>query len=291
MTSSRRHAAWAIRYAGVAAAVCLLALALLWAWPAPTLIRGMVWQPTLDHPLPSGQWQQLGADTLLIQWTAVDGRAMQPGLGIPAWNGAPDWRAIDGRDWSRERIVGLAGGFDTNAARRDWQALAEQSRRLAAHLPTPSRGWYAPVEISPDWRDSDAIRGYLARMPRPLSVSIYRDGTLTTAQYVAWVRSWLPDDVGVLFQDGVGTGQSGIEDAAAVASALGDALGPTRVAIIAEAFAPGTHGEFVRAPTTRLAAQLHRYRRLGLPIYVFSCHQLPTWQVLLLKLGAVLGLV
>lgn len=272
---------------GASVSFVILCLAVLWWLPAQPLIRGVIWQPTLAYPQPRGQWQQIGANTLLVQWLVSKNRAWRDHLGVQTWNAHTDWARLRRASWARHLVLGLAGDYDLAQARTDWRRLAKQSRRIVRHVTKPPQAWYASIEISPDWTNARAIRGYLQAMPRPLLVSVYRANGLSPTQFAEWVQSWLSDGIYVLFQDGVGTGhRSTPEDAVRYTLALIDVLGRQRVGIVVDAFRRTANGEFESASFAQLHAQLLAYRSLRVPIYVFSCRYLGVWQVLLLKLYA-----
>ena len=54
-------------------------------------IEGVVWQPDNQSVAPRGNWEQLGARRLLLQWTAVDGTAFVAGNALPSATQLPDW--------------------------------------------------------------------------------------------------------------------------------------------------------------------------------------------------------
>ncbi|MEP6791036.1 MAG: hypothetical protein ABI907_06675 [Ramlibacter sp.] len=242
--------------------------------PIPPL-AGVVWQPdsrTLD---PRGSWERIGAGELLVQWTAVDGAAFVNGGALPAVAHLPAWQRIAGEPWAREVILGLAGRFDEKTARADIAGLARASAQLA-RLPTPLNvvGWYFPVEIDPTWTDAAALAPLLAALPRPLWISVYDSANVGPGALAQGLARWLPADVGVFFQDGVGVHAREARVARDYADVLAAQLGPGRVRIIAEAFRPQVGGGLRSATIEELAPQLARYA--GYRIYLFEGpHYLP----------------
>ncbi len=79
---------------------------------------------------------------------------------------------------------------------------------------------------------------------------------------------WLPADVGVFFQDGVGVHAREARIARQYADVLSLRLGKERVRIIAEAFRPQQGGGFRSATLAELRLQLASYA--GLRIYLFD---------------------
>lgn len=233
------------------------------------LVAGTVWQPdsvTLD---PRGNWQQTGARELLVQWTAVDETAFVQTDAVPTASTLPAWERIAAEPWAREVILGLAGRFDEKAARADITGLIATSAALA-RVPTPLNvvGWYFPVEIDPTWAEAPALGPLLAALPRPLWVSVYDSANVGPEVLTRGLAKWLPPDVGVFFQDGVGVHARGARVARHYADVLSAQLGKDRVRIIAEAFRPKTGGGFRSATINELAPQLASYK--GYRIYLFD---------------------
>lgn len=233
------------------------------------LIEGIVWQLDNDAIDARGNWQDIGAKRLLIQWISVDGISFLPDAGQPMAPRLPDWRRIAGEPWAQEVILGLAGRFDESAARADVVSLIAQSERLAK-LPIPLNvvGWYFPVEIDSSWNDAKSLAPWLARLPRPLWISVYDRANIGAESLARWLDSWLPADVGVLFQDGVGVHARTAPVARQYADVLSQQLGPARVSVIAEAFRPRSEGGFRSATVAEVSVQLQAYR--GLPVYLFD---------------------
>jgi len=230
--------------------------------------QGVVWQLTNAQLDPHGDWNRLGANELLVQWTAVDDVAFVAGAGLPATR-VPDWVRIANEPWARGVIVGLAGYSDERKARAHVAELVERSLKLAAvRPPVHVTGWYFPVEVDPTWTDAPKIAPLLARLPRPLWISVYDNGNVGGAALAAWLASWLPRDVGVLLQDGCGVYARGPAAARDYADALAARLGKRRVRIIAEAFRPKPGGGFRAASADELGPQLDAYR--GYRVYLFD---------------------
>jgi len=254
-------------------AFLLLGLALLTACADRPLlippITGTVWQPTNNTIDPRGNWQHTGATRLLVQWSAVDDIAFVSTDLMPAAPVLPAWQRIAAEPWAREVILGLAGRFDEKAARADMIGLAARSAALA-RLPTPLNvvGWYFPVEIDPTWTEATALGPLLSQLPRPLWISVYDSANVGPDALVEGLVKWLPPDVGVFFQDGVGVHAREAPVARQYADVMSAHLGKNRVRIIAEAFRPQTGGGFRSATITELGPQLASYA--GYHIYLFD---------------------
>ena len=238
----------------------------------PTVIpplAGTVWQIDNQTIDPRGNWQRMGGNELLVQWTAVDGIAFVDNTVLTVAPQLPAWERIAGEPWAREVILGLAGRFDEKAARADIANLAAQSASLAK-LPTPLNvvGWYFPVEIDPTWAEASALAPLLATLPRPLWISVYDSANVGPEVLVQGLMKWLPSDVGVFFQDGVGVHARTARTARRYADVLAAKLGKDRVRIIAEAFRPQIGGAMRGATIEELGPQLAHYD--GYRIYLFD---------------------
>lgn len=231
-------------------------------------VEGMVWQIDNETAVPKGDWERLGARRLLVQWTVVDGIAFRENTGLPSGT-IPDWQRIAGEPWAREVILGLAGRFDEKTARAEIAPLAELSARLA-RLPTPLNvvGYYFPVEIDPTWTEAPQLTALLAQLPRPLWISVYDSANVGPQELADGLLKWLPPDVGVFFQDGVGVHAREAWVARHYVTVLERSLGKGRVRVIAEAFRPRQGGGFRPATIDELRPQLATYA--GLPIYLFE---------------------
>ncbi|MFJ5300515.1 hypothetical protein ACIQAL_28820 [Pseudomonas sp. NPDC088368] len=232
-------------------------------------IVGIVWQPDNATVGIHGDWQKLGVRELLVQWTAVDGQAFVPGSGLPEVPVLPDWARIAKAPWAQDAIVGLAGFFSENRSRDNIEELATLSERLAkVKTPLNVTGWYFPAEVDPSWSRAKELPALLARLPRPLWISVYDGANIGPEATADWLKTWLPDDIGVFFQDGVGVYARTAPVARTYADALRKKLGKQRVKIIVEAFRPQVGGGFRPATVDELRPQLAAYR--GYPLYLFD---------------------
>ena len=238
-------------------------------------MAGTVWQPdnaTLD---PRGNWHRMGGSELLVQWVAVDGTAFVPTDTMPVANILPAWQRIASEPWAKQVILGLAGRYDEKSARSDITALARTSAELAK-LPTSLNvvGWYFPVEIDPTWVEAPQLAHLLAPLPRPLWISVYDSANVGPEALVQGLMKWLPPDVGIFFQDGVGVHARNAVVARHYADVLSTRLGKHRVRVIAEAFRPKAGGGFRSATIQELGPQLAEYG--AYQVYLFDGpHYLP----------------
>ena len=236
--------------------------------PRPN-IAGIVWQPDNATVGIRGEWQKLGAHELLVQWTAVDGQAFVPRSGLPEVPVMPDWARIAKAPWAQDVIVGLAGFFSENRSRDNIEELASLSEQMArVKTPLNVTGWYFPAEVDPSWSRANELPALLARLPRPLWISVYDGANIGPQATADWLKSWLPDDIGVFFQDGVGVYARTAPVARTYADALRKTLGKNRVKIIVEANRPQLGGGFRSATADELKPQIAAYR--GYPLYLFD---------------------
>lgn len=254
-------------------ALCLLGLVSCGRASVPVLqtplAAGVVWQPHGGNSNPRGAWDRLGVQNLLVQWSVVDDIAFVADSGLSQTPILPDWPRISREPWAQRVILGLAGRFDETAARGDAVNLSVVSARLAK-LPTELHveGWYFPVEVDPTWKDAPQLRAALANLPRPLWISVYDSANLGAQNLINTLDAWLPDDVGILFQDGVGVHARDARTARDYADTLATRFGAQRVRVIAEVFRPRGDGGFRAATADEILPQLAHYQ--GLTVYLFD---------------------
>ena len=232
------------------------------------LIEGVFWQPDNQTYNPAGIWDQIGADTLAVQWMVVDGYAWYNPAPFPSWANQPDWGRITSAPWARKRIAGFPGAYSEPYARSHLNELYTMAWQMTnSRLPYTPDAYYFPVEADPSWADTAAYGNVLQRLPRPLWVSAYA-AERQPANLVSWVNGWLPRDVGLFFQDGVGVGARTPTEARALADKLLASLSKQRFAIVLEAFRQQPDGSFRAAQAQEIIEQLKAYK--GLRIYVFD---------------------
>ena len=234
-------------------------------------VMGVVWQLDDATVRPIGNWQKIGAHRLIVQWTYVDGKSYFAQAMLPTHPVLPDWARITKQLWAHEVILGLAGEFDENRARESVEALVTISKKVLVAARASGLnivGWYFPVEVDPTWRNAAQLRSQLASLPRPLWISVYDRGNIGSKPFAGWLATWLPDDVGVLFHDGVGTAAREPRIARQYADELRGRIGSERFGLIAEAFRKSDKPDFRPATATELIFQLAAYR--GHIVYLFD---------------------
>ncbi len=231
-------------------------------------VTGIVWQ--VDHATsdPVGQWDRLGARELLVQWMVVDDAVFLPGAPGHAAGQGPDWTRIASEPWAAGVIVGLVGRSSEREARADVAGLAMRSAELArVTMPVVVSGWYFPVEVDPSWQGAATLGPLLADLPRPLWLSVYDRQNIGPKAFADWLETWVPQDVGILFQDGVGEHVRSPAVARAYFDTMEQRLGRERVGLIAEAFRPDGNGRFRSATASELRAQLGHYQDARLYLF------------------------
>ena len=230
--------------------------------PLPPIV-GVVWQPHNGATAPQGHWERLGVRQLLVQWTVVEQQAFVKDTDLTEVPVLPDWARIAHEPWAAGVIMGLAGRFDETVARADIAALAQTSAHLAtvikSNTPLNISGWYFPVEVDPTWADAPRLAALLAPLPRPLWISVYDTANVGADTLADSLLTWLPADVGVFFQDGVGVHARDASVARHYADTLAARLGPQRVRLIAEVFRPAVGGGFRPATPKEIRLQLSEY--------------------------------
>ncbi len=104
-------------------------------------VTGIVWQPDRATIDPHGDWQKLGADTLLIQWSVIDGETLVPVPGVPWFQPQPNWTRIAAEPWAKTVVLGLAGDFSEaapGATSRRSPPFRPRSRRRSRRSPRRS---------------------------------------------------------------------------------------------------------------------------------------------------------
>ncbi|QRG08138.1 hypothetical protein EZH22_07350 [Xanthobacter dioxanivorans] len=237
----------------------------------PGLLDGVVWQVHGGALDPRGDWDFLGARSLLVQWLVADDTAFVPlpGLGLSLVADPPNWTRIAREPWARSIIAGLASRFSEPTARKQVLDLGALSARIARQpLPFRPAGFYFPVEADPTWAEVGKMAAATAAIPRPLWVSCYDNSNVGPEALADWIENWLPKDVGLFFQDGVGVYTRAPLAARRYAEVISARLGARRFRLIAEAFRPAETGTFRAATAEELLAQLKAYE--GFDTFVFD---------------------
>lgn len=235
----------------------------------PSIIEGVFWQPDRATVNPYGSWDVIGANTFVIQYAVTDGKAWYKSKHFQSWSTGNDWRRIRNEPWSQNFILGLAGSYDEPKGRNSLNELLQQSLMLIEETKglRPS-AYYFPVEVDPTWTNLDEYVRVINQLPRPLWISVY-SADKSSRDLSAWLNQWLPHDVNVFFQDGVGVGVRSPQQALRMYKQLKHSLGDDRVALISEAFRPRRIFSGFRSATfSELAEQMDTYQ--GERIYIFD---------------------
>ncbi|MFW2058002.1 hypothetical protein [Acinetobacter haemolyticus] len=235
----------------------------------PAHIEGIFWQPDLATTPPKGNWNLLGVSTFVPQWSIVQSKSwFDHDTGFVKWDKNINLQQLNQNAWASEIILGLAGEYDEKLARSQVMLLAQNSKQLIAHTQSiPLKGYYFPVEADPTWLGVGILGQALTQLPKPLWVSIYSADEMPI-HYDVWLKSWLPEQTNVFFQDGVGVGTRSPEQARIILDELQHEFGKDKITIVLEAFRATKNGHFRAAYPWEIIEQLKAYE--GQKVYIFD---------------------
>ncbi|MGM7388677.1 hypothetical protein ACOI3B_21785, partial [Acinetobacter baumannii] len=175
------------------------------------------------------------------------------------------------------------GEYNEHEARANVVALGEKSAQIIQEQnDTSLKGYYFPVEADPTWLRVSTLGHVLEKLPSPIWVSVY-SGESEPENYDLWVKSWLPQQAGVFFQDGVGVGVRTPEQARRILDQLEQTLGKDKTVIVLEAFRTKKNGQFRAAYPWEIISQIKAYE--GKKIYIFDGpHYMGRWSVYIVGL-------
>jgi hypothetical protein len=255
-------------------------------------VAGTVWQPDERTAQPAGNWDVMGSENLLVQWTAFDDMSLIDGTPLPPAPWRVDWDRLGKQPWAKNVILGLATYPSEIKARSNVAKLVTQSLDITrVAVPLHVTGYYFPVEVDPTWKDMSAFVAGLASLPRPLWITVYDQTNIGPVPLANWMQTWLPPDVGVFFQDGCGVYAREPRVAREYLDTMSERFGKERIRVIAEAFRPDVGGAFRPATPDELRNQLPFYK--GYSVYLFDGpHYVPdsTIQLLAPEAAAAKGL-
>ena len=234
---------------------------------APAQLEGIFWQPD-QLSAANGGWDLLGINTLVTQWSVVDGKAWMPIANLETWSDLPNWQKIQRQAWAKHIVLGLAGSYQEPYARENLNLLVEQSQQVIKYQDqVKASDYYFPVEADPSWSGIYELGLILADFNRPVWISIYSADPQAN-DLDLWLADWLPQNAKVFFQDGVGVGTRSPQQAAQIYQRLIQRFGQNRVVIILEAFRRKNNGAFRAAYPWEIVAQLKAYE--GQRVYIFD---------------------
>lgn len=237
-----------------------------------TAAEGMMWQPDNLYRFNPQTIPQQHISTLLVQWSVVDDQALISDCGSHSLTTKAE--LLNQISDKTKIIVGLAGSYNEPYARKNYAKLISQSQCLSAtQFPFEVSGWYFPVEVDPTWPDIKELATLLNQLPKPLWISVYDNSNIGPEALAKWVKTWLPDNVNVLFQDGVGLYMRTPEVAVQYMHALQQTLGKDRVNLIAEAFRPNTDGKLRKSTKEEFDKQLAYYTDFH--VFIFESRYVP----------------
>lgn len=232
-------------------------------------IEGMFWQPDLATTAPKGNWDLLGVTTFVPQWSVVESKSwFDHDINFPKWEKNINLQQLNQEPWAKNIILGLAGEYNEKIARSNVLTLADDSKQIIEKTKSiPLKGYYLPIEADPTWLCVDDLAKAIRTLPKPIWVSIY-SAEQTPKHLDAWLKSWLPPQTGVFFQDGVGVGTRSPQEARATLDELQKEFGKENVIIVLEAFRPVKEGKFRSAYPWEVIEQLKAYE--GQKVYIFD---------------------
>ncbi|EXT58168.1 hypothetical protein [Acinetobacter sp. 25977_3] len=249
----------------------------------PPIIEGIFWQPDNNTTPPKGNWHYLGVNTFVPQWSVVESKSWWKNSNLPQWENAIDIQKIKQQPWAKNLILGLAGEYNEHEARANVVALGEKSAQIIQEQNDASlKGYYFPVEADPTWLRVSTLGHVLEKLPSPVWVSVY-SGETEPENYDLWVKSWLPQQAGIFFQDGVGVGVRTPQQARRILDQLEQTLGKDKTVIVLEAFRTKKNGQFRAAYPWEIISQIKAYE--GKTIYIFDGpHYMGRWSVYIVGL-------
>ncbi len=235
----------------------------------PPQIEGVFWQPDLASTPPSGNWHLLGVSTFIPQWSVVQSKAwFDHDTGFSKWEKNINLKQLSQNAWAQHIILGLAGEYNERTARTEVLRLGKESQSIISKAqPIPLKGYYFPVEADPTWLGVHRLAQAIESLPKPMWISIY-SGETTPEHIDMWLKSWLPKDTGVFFQDGVGVGTRSPQQARQILDQLQQEFGKDHIIIVLEAFRPTSKGTFRPAYPWEIIQQLKAYE--GQKVYIFD---------------------
>ncbi len=76
----------------------------------PPQIEGMFWQPDLATTAPKGNWDLLGVNTFVPQWSIVESKSwFDLDMDFPKWEKNISLKKLNKKPWAENIILGLAG--------------------------------------------------------------------------------------------------------------------------------------------------------------------------------------
>ena len=96
----------------------------------PPQIEGMFWQSDLATTAPKGNWDLLGVNTFVPQWSIVESKSwFDLDMDIPKWEKNISLKKLNQKPWAENIILGLAGEYDEKTARANVVNLATHSKK------------------------------------------------------------------------------------------------------------------------------------------------------------------
>lgn len=242
-------------------------------------IDGIFWQTLNANVDYRSRWELLGVTGTMFQWVAVGTTVEEMASFLPndlvsipnKYSKTLNISDVATYPWAEDIIIGLAGFWGESTSRANTALMTTWATEIASlSWPTNVSGYYFPLEIDPTWTDAPTVmQSVFSALPRPLYVSAYYGNNVNTAEAAAWLASFIPSDVTLLFQDGVGAFNVSVPEAAIRINQLIAAFPANKVEIILEAFrvnpnyagVDGTY--FLPATANQILEQAASFSKLG----------------------------
>lgn len=172
------------------------------------LVNGIVIQPTAGNLKTDRSWEVLGANKVLYPSLAVDGVSFVPTTRLPVRDSVLQFEYVEDHAYAKQIVVGLPAISNLTRARAEVKNLAALGADFVTKTPFPANkvGYHFPVTIGPEWVDAPkAMADVWSILPRPLYVTVaYTPDSTDPVKSAAWLKSFIPDDVTVIYRDGRG---------------------------------------------------------------------------------------
>lgn len=239
------------------------------------LVNGIFWPTQAANVDFRRPWNALGATTTIFQWVAVDGSSFIPNIWLPLNSKQLNLTNIATYPWAAKIVVGTPGLSNQATARTSAASLAALAQEYGTLIyPSNVTGFYFPVTFDPSWVAAPTVMAPLwSLLPRPLYVTVFYDSTVDGATGAAWANSFIPTDVTILFQDGVGT--YGTDPVLALTQAMQLKKLHTKLELVTECFRPnpafpGSGSKYIPITVDEYYEQLTHYEGTGLTVHAYD---------------------
>jgi hypothetical protein len=112
----------------------------------------MFWQPDLATTAPTGNWDLLGVNTFVPQWSVVESKSwFDHDTSFPKWEKNINFKQLNQEPWAKNIILGLAGEYNEKIARSNVLTLGEHSKQIIQNKISIFKRLLPPIEADPTW--------------------------------------------------------------------------------------------------------------------------------------------